>query len=69
MWLTGPLGWWKANELRGRYAAMGFPAPSNVNVLRLIGIATTVLSALAIVGVCMGFVVYGVFAAGAVGAR
>lgn len=65
MWLTGPLGWWKANDLRARYAALRAPEPSNVNVLRLLGIVTTVLSVLGMVTVCVVFGLFGVlFAAG-----
>jgi hypothetical protein len=65
MWITGPLGWWKANDLRDKYAAMGAPEPSNVYALRLIGIVTTVLSVLGILAACGMFMFFGLFAAGA----
>ena len=68
MWVTGPLGWWKANDLRDKYAAMGAPEPSNVNALRLLGIVTTIVSALGIVAACGMFMFFGLFAAGAAGA-
>lgn len=62
MWITGPLAWWKANDLRDRYAALGVAAPSNVNALRLLGIITTVVSIVAFVAVCMGVAFFGLFA-------
>lgn len=69
MWITGPLGWWKANDLRGKYAALGAPEPSNLNALRLIGIITTVMCVAGFVVACLGFVVFGLFAVGSAGAR
>jgi hypothetical protein len=53
MWITGPLGWWKANDLRDKYAALGAPEPSNNNAMRIIGILTTVMSLLCFAAVCL----------------
>jgi hypothetical protein len=48
MWLTGPLGWWKAHELGGKYAQLGAPEHPNLNALRLLAIGTTFLSVIAL---------------------
>lgn len=69
MWITGPLSWWKAGDLRQRYEALGVAVPSNVNALRLLGILTTVMCVVAFVAVCMGVAVFGLFAASNVAPR
>lgn len=49
MFVVGPAAWWKSGDLRDKYQRLGAPVPGNVNALRLLGIVTCVLCALAFV--------------------
>lgn len=52
MWVLGPLAWYQASRIGDSYAALGVTPPQEQRNLRLIGMITTILSAL--------FVVFGV---------
>lgn len=56
MWITGPLGWYQANQLKRDFETLGMAPPSDVSNLRLLGIVTTVLVAVSFLFV-VGFLV------------
>ena len=45
--LVGPAAWWKSGDLRLKYESLRAPVPSNVGVLKLLGILTCVLMVVA----------------------
>ncbi len=48
---VGPVAWSKSNSIRGQLNALGAPDHSGVRTTRLVAIATTVVSALAILAI------------------
>lgn len=54
-WLTGPLAWYFASQVRSRYAALGRPASGKATAAWIIGIMTTLITYLAVVAVIMFF--------------
>lgn len=61
MIITGPLSWYQGNKLCERYRALGAAPSQNANAARIIGMITTIFSALLmLVGVAMvmAFVVF-----------
>lgn len=48
---VGPVAWMKSNSLRGQLTALGAPDHGGVRATRLVAIATTALSALALVAI------------------
>lgn len=59
--ITGPLAWWKGNELAKEAASMGIQAPANVGHAKIAGIVTTVLTALGILALIGIFVFAAIF--------
>lgn len=48
LWIiVGPAAWWKSGDLKLKYESLRAPVPSNVGVLKLIGVVTCVLMVLA----------------------
>lgn len=41
--LVGPAAWWKAGDFKLKYESLRVPVPSNVGVLKMIGILTCAL--------------------------
>ncbi len=54
MWLAGPAAWWKAGQIRSGYEAIQVEPPSNVNVLRLFGMITTITTLVIFAFACVG---------------
>ena len=50
-WITGPLGWYFGSQIRGKYRALGHHPCSSANWAYGIGIATTLITYLAIMAV------------------
>ena len=46
MWVLGPLAWYQASRIAEGYAAVGVQPPQEHRNLRLIGMITTILSAI-----------------------
>jgi hypothetical protein len=64
--VTGPLAWIYGGRLRAKYLSMGLPINQNATIAWVIGIVSTALFALAVVGILlMILMVGGAIAAGA----
>ncbi len=46
MWVLGPLAWYQSTKIRDGYAMLGEAPPDELRTLRLIGMITTILSAI-----------------------
>lgn len=53
MWVTGPIAWYQSKQIANQYAQLGAQPPNQVNVLRLIGMITTILVIVAFAAACV----------------